>query len=191
MRLVTFCLLLLLIDAGCNNDNFSAYKKLEAKELASGKRNDSLFKGIYLGMPSKDFYVHCWQLNKQGIFTDGENNTAVLYHLNNGELKYKASMNFYPEFKDNKIYKMQAVINYDAWAPWNKGMVIDTLQQDVMRMFAKWYPNSNPFIAIKDKQRGDIYVKADGNRRIIVGKYSDLRLKIDFTDLLVEKKLPE
>jgi hypothetical protein len=180
---------MLIIQAGCSSDDFETYKKLEAKELASGKRNDSLFMGIYLGMTSKDFYMHCWQLNKAGLFTDGDNNTAVLYHFKNGELKYNASMNFYPGFHDDKIYKMQATFNYDAWAPWNKGMMSDSLQQHLLQLLRTWYPKGNNFLAIEDKERGTIYVKADGNRRITVGKYDDMRVKVDYTDMLVEKAL--
>lgn len=179
---VALCTLLIITD--CTNDNFRKYERLAAEEPASGKRVDSLFGGIYLGMTSKDFYMHCWQLNKTGLFTDGENNHAVLYPLKNGELKYKASMNFYPEFLHGKIYKMQATFNYDAWAPWNKSMVADSLQQDVLKLLAKWYPAGNPFLRIEDKERGIIYVKVDGNRRIIVGKYDDMRVKVDYTDLL-------
>jgi hypothetical protein len=189
MRSCVFIFLILIIEAGCNSDNFKTYKKLENKELASGKRDDSLFMGIYLGMASKNFYVHCWQLNKAGIFTDGENNTSVLYHLKNNELKYLASMNFYPDFKNGKIYKMRATFNYDAFAPWNKYTSSDFLLLDVLKLFKTWYPKGSPFMEIKDKNRGTIYVKVDGNRRITVGKYDDMRVKVDYTDLLIEKEL--
>jgi len=187
MKIGVAALFALLIITGCTNDNFIRYKNLVAEESASGKHVDSLFMGIYLGMTSKDFYVHCWQLNKAGLFTDGQNNYAVLYQLKNGELKHKASINFYPEFKNDKIYKMQATFNYDAWAPWNKDMMADSLQQDVLKLFAKWYPGGNSFLPIEDKERGIIYVKVDGNRRIIIGKYNDMRVKVDYTDLLTEQ----
>lgn len=189
MRLRVIILLILIAAASCTTDNFKTYQKLEAKELSSGKRADSLFMGIYLGMTSKQFYAHCWELNKAGIFTDGANNTAVLYHLKNGELRYKASMNFYPEFVNDKIYKMRATFNYDAWAPWNKSMMSDSLQHDVLRLFKTWYPEGNLFLKIEDKDRGTIYVKVDGNRRITIGKYDDMRVRIDYTDLLTEQAL--
>ena len=189
MRLYVFIFFMLIIGIGCSNDNFKTYKELEDKELASGKRNDSLFMGIYLGMPSKDFYVHCWELNKQGLFTDGANNTSVLYHFKKGELKYLASMNFYPDFHNDKIYKMRATLNYDAWAPWNKNMGADSLLQNILVLFKTWYPGGNPFITIRDEKIGTIYVRIDGNRRITVGKYDDIRVKVDYTDVAVEKSL--
>ncbi len=188
MRWYVF-IFLLIIEVGCSNDNFKTYKELEDKEVASGKHKDSLFMGIYLGMPSKDFYVHCWELNKQGLFTDGANNTSVLYHFKKDELKYLASMNFYPDFHNDKIYKMRATLNYDAWAPWNKNMGADSLLQNILVLFKTWYPNGNPFITIRDEKRGTIYVKIDGNRRITVGKYDDIRVKVDYTDVSIERSL--
>jgi len=170
----------------CNND-MQEYQSLMQKEVTSGKHADSLFFGIYLGMTSKQFFTHCWELNKQGIFTDGNNNTAVLYKLNKNELKYDASMNFYPEFKNNKIYKMWATFQYDGWAPWNKHMYSDSLLPDVLKLYKTWYSTGNPFIEMRDKERGTIYIKVDGNRRIIIGRYDDMIVKVDYTDLLVEK----
>ncbi len=191
MKWCVFIFLVLLIEVGCNTDNFKTYKDLEEKELASGKRNDSLFMGIYLGMASKDFYVHCWQLNKEGVFTDGANNTSVLYHFKKGELKELASMNFYPDFHNDKIYKMRATLNYDAWAPWNKNLSSDSLLINLLSLFRSWYPGGNPFITINDEKRGTIYVKVDGNRRITIGKYDDVRVKVDYTDMTVEKSLTQ
>ena len=33
------------------------YDRMVKRELASGIRNDSIFMGLYLGMPEKDFYT--------------------------------------------------------------------------------------------------------------------------------------
>lgn len=171
----------------CNKSDYSKYQQLIKDEPLTGKRYDSIFKGIYFGMPSKDFYAHCWSLNKQGLFTDGENNTAVLYHMEKGTLPQQASMNFYPLFIDNKIAKLQAIISYDAWAPWNKKLDADSLQLDVLHMMQRWYPQGNAFLSITDKDRGTLFIKVDGNRRIIIGKYDDVRVKVDYTDLLVKQ----
>jgi len=187
MRILFFIAVSALI-ISCNNDT-NSYESIMQKELRSGRRADSLFFGIYLGMTSKEFYMHCWELNKKGIFTDGNNNTAVLYKLNNHELNYDASMNFYPEFHDNRIYKMWATFQYDGWAPWNKHMYSDSLLPYVVNLYKKWYSGGNPFIEMHDKERGTIYVKVDGNRRIIIGRYSDMIVKIDYTDLLVEQEM--
>ena len=44
---------------------------------------------------------------------------------------------------------------------------------------------------ITDKAKRTIYVKVDGNRRITLGKFDDMIVKADFTDLVIEEKLME
>jgi hypothetical protein len=177
-----------IIISACNGLAGDEYTRLVKKELAKGKRVDSLFLGISFGMTSKAFFAYCWELNKKGIITDGVNNTMVLYKMDSG-LKYPASMNFYPDFHENKIYHMRVIFQYNAWAPWNKAQYADSLLPDILRLYKKWYPGSNEFIKITDKVKGTIYVKVDDNRRITVGKYDDAQVHVDYTDLLVEKKL--
>ena len=181
---ITFFWCMLLM--GCEETGYQKYQTLVNRELAEGKRVDSLFLGIHLGMSSKEFYLHCWQMNKKGLFTDGADNTAVLYKITQG-LKYPASMNFYPEFRSDAIAKMGVSFRYDGWAPWNKHMISDSLKQDVLDLYKNWYPTGNPFITIEDKDRGTIYVKVDGNRRIIIGSYDEAHVKVDYTDLFTEK----
>ena len=188
MRRCFFYFAMILLIAACDADQEKSYPELVKKELAKGIRNDSLFLGIYLGMSNKDFYGHCWELNKKGVISDGNNNSMVKYKLDSA-LKHPATMNFYPDFYDNKIFKMRVEYQYDAWAPWNKDHFADSLLTDVVKLYSKWYPEGNEFISLTDSARGTIYVKVDGNRRITIGKYSDMLVKADFTDLLIEEKL--
>jgi hypothetical protein len=191
MRLLSFsvvsiCLLVFL--TSCNDPNHQ-YTTLLNSELRSGKKVDSIFFDIKFGMPSKDFYLYCWNMNKKGVFTDGINNQYVLYKVPKGELKSSASMNFYPDFYKGKIVAMRVLYQYDAWAPWNKQLFADSLMLDVLHMYQRNYKNGNPFIHIHDDKRGDIYVKVDGNRRIIIGKNNEMVVKVDFTDLITEEEL--
>ena len=39
-----------------------------------------------------------------------------------------------------------------------------------------------------DTTKGTIFVQVDGNRRIIIGKYDDAHVKVDYTDLLADEK---
>ena len=167
-------------------DTNKKYNQLVKAELASGKRVDSIYLGIYFGMTSKQFYVQCWKLNKEGILTDGQSNTAVLYKLHNNELKHSASLNFFPVFTNDKISKMNASIQYDGWAPWNKHLFADSLLPDVVQYFTKWYSKGNSFIKMKDPEKRIIYVKVDGNRRILIGKADDTNVQVEYTDLLTE-----
>ena len=166
---------------GCSQA--SEYKRMEARELASGERHDSLFLGIYLGMSSKDFYAHCWEMNKKQLIKEGMNNSSVQYIPR--ELKHPGKMYFYPKLWEDKIYEMPIVFSYDAWAPWNKELFADSLQQDVRRMFEAWYGEG--FIEISHPKRGVAFVKMDGNRRISIWKEDDQQVRASFTDVPVEK----
>lgn len=188
VKILFYLLLFIITQSACEDSDLRTYKKLVEKERSSGKRVDSLFFGIHFGMSSKEFYARCWELNKKGMLTDGLNNMAALYKLNNNELRHDGSMNFYPEFYENRIIKMPVTFQYDAWAPWNKNLFADSLKDDVLNLYKKWYPGGNPFIKMDDEKRGTIYIKVDGNRRITIGRYNDLQVKVDYTDLSVNEK---
>jgi hypothetical protein len=189
MKSVIFFLSLSLIAESCTESGLRQYETLSKNEVASGRHVDSLFFGIYFGMTNKDFFTYCWQQNKKGIFMDGQNNMYVLYKMKNNELQHPASMNFYPDFYQNKIYKMRVLFQYDAWAPWNKQLYSDSLLPHVLELYKTWYKDGNHFIQINDKEKGTIYVKVDGNRRITIGRYDDMTVKVDYTDLLLEPQV--
>lgn len=176
-----------MISIGSCTASDQEYTRLVKKELAKGIKADSLFLGISFGMTKKEFFGHCWELNKKGILTDGSNNTMVLYKIDSA-LKYPASMNFYPDFYENKVSNMRVNFQYNGWAPWNKALFSDTLLPYVLQLFKQWYPGGNEFIHITDKVKGTIYIKVDGNRRITVGRFNDMVVKVDYTDLLVDEK---
>lgn len=179
----------ILAYTSCKGDNsIKQYNKLVKSELASNKRVDSIFFDIKFGMTGKEFFAYCWEMNKKGLFTDGQSNTTVLYRLNHNELKYPASMDFYPEIDKNGINKMMVTFEYDGWAPWNKHLFSDSLLLDVLQLYRKWYSEGNSFIEIKESGKSTIYVKVDGNRRIVVGKKDDMVVKADYTNLLNEQK---
>jgi hypothetical protein len=182
-------LIIIILSCGNTNSGYKQYKELEAKEVKRNVRVDSLFFDIHLGMTNKDFYAYCWEMNKKGLFTDGLSNTAVLYKLDSTELGHPASMNFYPSFYNNTISNMRVSFQYDAWAPWNRQLFSDSLMTKVLDMCKRWYPKGNAFIKIEDKRRGVIYVKVDGNRRIIIGRSNDSNVMVDYTDLFAEKEI--
>ena len=110
MKLTGILLISVFMLMACSQKrDIDKYNSLVKTELASNKRVDSIFLGMHLGMTQKDFYLHCWQMNQKGILTDGNDargNMTVLYKLNK-ELKYPASMNFFPDFQDSSIWKMR------------------------------------------------------------------------------------
>lgn len=160
------------------------YERRLKQELASGVRCDSLFFGFYLGMPEKDFYLRCWQLNKKGLFRQSSTNTTVEYYTKD-ELKNPGTMNFYPKFIQGKISEMPVQFHYKGWAPWNKKLSSDKLQDDILNWYKKVYGGG--FIRVKHPEHGIAYVKVDGNRRITIFKADDLHVWAVFTDMLVKK----
>lgn len=169
-----------LIINGCSPR--SKYERLLKHELASEVRYDSLFMGIYLGMPEKDFYTHCWNLNREGLIKQGSSNTTVENELKD-ELIYPATMNFYPEFFQDKIYEMPVRFLYKGWTPWNKKLSSDNLAADVL----KWYESiyGDGFLKVIHPKRGIAYVKVNGNRRITIFKEDELHVWAIFTDMSV------
>jgi hypothetical protein len=182
-----FTWLLMLLVSGCIISGCSPRSKYERRlkqELASGVRCDSLFFGLYLGMPEKDFYLHCWQLNKKGLIRQGDTNTTVEYNIKD-ELKYPGTMNFYPRFVQGKISEMPVQFHYKGWAPWNKKLSSEKLQADILNWYKKVYGAG--FIKVKHPLHGIAYVKVDGNRRITIFKQDDLNVWAVFTDMLIKK----
>lgn len=184
IRNYLFGLLVLIFLFGCGQSY--RYNRRVEKELASGIRHDTLFMGIYLGMTDKDFYTHCWRLNKRGLIRQGTNNTSVLYKMKNfGET---VNMNFYPDFYQGRIWKMPVRFNYDSWAPWNTNLYADSLLPKLVNYFETQYGKG--FIKVKSKKAGEIFYKIDGNRQISVyAGNNDKDVWAIFTDLLVEREI--
>lgn len=190
MRILFLTAIVLFVISGCGTkDPKEQYSDLLRSERAKNIRVDSIFFGYYFGMPRKEFYEHSWALNKEGKVMDGTNNLFIQYSLRDGELKHPGSMNFFPDFYEEKILKMRVEFAYDAWAPWNKQYYADSLLPDVLHFFKDWYPEGNSFITITDTAKGTIHVKVDGNRRIVIGKYDERLVKAEITDLTVEDEL--
>jgi hypothetical protein len=171
-----------IIISGCSPR--SEYDRRLKHELASGVRYDSLFLGLYFGMPEKTFYVHCWNLNKKGVIKQGESNVTAEYEMKN-ELNYPALMDFYPKFNQGKISEMPVSFKYRGWAPWNKTLASDKLQQEILKWYEKTYGKG--FIKVKHPLHGTAYVKIDGNRRITIFIEDELHVWAVFTDMTVKK----
>lgn len=157
----------------------SEYTKLVKKELSKNIHHDSLVYGLEFGQTRKDFYEICWNLNKKGIVTHGDNNNyvkAMLRPLPTDTLNKIRSikMMFYARFNPkDKIIGMDMKFSYSAWAPWNRDFQSDKLLPVVQDTLIKWY-GGNPFIYTKDS----VIVKVDGNRQIQIKQESDQYVKV-------------
>jgi hypothetical protein len=150
------------------------------RELATGIRYDSLFFGLKLGMDRKTFYTICWDLNKQGKMTQGSNNLSARYISVEG-LKAPAYLDFYPLFNQDTIVEMPSFFTYKDWAPWNKALSADSLLIDVIQLAEKWYGPG--FFHAGNREKGDLWVKVDGNRRIRIFKELPNRVNMVITDM--------
>lgn len=168
-----------LIVGGCTPGK--TYERRLKRELASGIRYDSLFMGLSFGMTQKEFYEHCWDMNKDSIIKQGSANMSVQYDLNE-ELEHPATMNFYPKFDSGKIVEMPVRFIYNGWAPWTKELSASNLAIDVKNWYEDIYGKG--FITVTHPMNGDAYTKIDGNRRITIYVENDLYVWALFTDML-------
>lgn len=178
----SFVVTLMLAISACSDG--SAYMMMEKRELARGIRNDSLFLGLKFGMTRKEFFDHCFQLNKDGVVKEGPMNNSVEYKMPD-QFPYPGRMNFYPDFDDqDRIYKMRVYFNYDAWAPWNKAEWSDSLLPEVVRLFENWY--GGEFLKLEAENGTNtppVFVQVDGNRRVAVFRGDDVKVNAIITDL--------
>ncbi len=157
----------------------SPYARWVAQARASGQRHDSLFLGIYLGMPEKAFYDHCLQLNRDSIVTDGLNMT-VEYPL--PDLEPQATMLFFPKFEAGRIVELSATIGYNGWAPWNRHLWADSLLPKVVRILEQWYDTGFRQMEVPQCP-APCWVRIDGNRQILVYADGEQYVRVIFSDL--------
>ena len=168
-----------LLVGGCTPGK--TYERRLKRELASGIRCDSLFMGISFGMTENEFFDACWKMNRNSLIKQGSSNKSVEYDMKD-ELKYPATMNFYPVFEEGKIAEMLVRFIYNGWAPWNKELSTVKLARDVKLWCEDSYGKG--FITVKHATKGEAYTKIDGNRRITIYNENDLYVWAIFTDLL-------
>lgn len=183
-------LLVALAAIGCNREPApkTLYEKMEREALKSGVKQDSLIFGLSFGMEKTAFFEHCAEMNKDSILYQGAGG-KVEHKLINNELKHKGTVNFYPEFHEQKVWKLPVVFSYDGWSPWNKDFQAPKLRRDVADLLMKWH-GGNDFFETPHPMDTVTLVKIDGNRRILLEcDGSGAFVTATYTDLLVEKQL--
>jgi hypothetical protein len=184
-KFVNLGILLFLILSSCQ----TPYEKMLDREMASGKEVKEIFLGIELGMSKKAFFETCWELNSQGILTNGPTELSVEYDapLPSGNA---AKMRFYPKFENDKIYMMPVEFIYEGWAPWNDELSVEKLREDVVGLFETWYGPG--FIEVSNEDKSQIaFVKVDGNRRIRIFKKHLSIVRAEIVDLKIQEKLED
>jgi hypothetical protein len=175
---IVLTIIVALMVGGCTPAK--KYEHRLKRGLASGIRYDSLFMGLSFGMSEDEFFDACWELNRDSLVKQGMANMSVQYAMKD-ELKYPATMNFYPVFAEDKIVQMPVRFIYNGWAPWNKELSANNLALDVKHWYEGIYGKG--FITVTHPFRGDAYTKIDGNRRITIYIDSDQYVWGIFTDM--------
>ena len=158
---------------GC--DRVGEYQALVNKELGTGVKNDTLIHGIRFGMNKREFFAHCWELNKQGVFKEGVFNTSVFYEIVKNEKRY--NINFYPKFEQGIITELPLEYTYAAFAPWNSEYTMDKLQSEVVDMYVEKHGEYDLQISSEKSENKIAYVWVQGNQRISIYK-DDFRNKV-------------
>jgi len=184
IKWVVLAVIAALMIGGCTPAK--KYERELKRGLASGVRYDSIFRGLSLGMTEYELFDICWKLNKDSLVRQGLSNTSVQYQMKD-ELKYPATMDFYPVFVDGKIVEMPVRFIYDGWSPWNREESATKLALDVKRWYEGIYGKG--FITVKHPFKGEAYTKIDGNRRITIYIESDQYVWGIFTDMSHEAEL--
>ena len=184
MRFKLFIPILFFSLVSCSE---SEYSKLVKTEMAKGIMHDSLFLGMKFGQTQKEFFDKCWKLNKDKRVTNGAN-SFVEYKLpvkEGDDLKNNMTMLFYGIFNEEKVMTgMKLQFSYDAWSLWNKSLQSDELIHVVKDTLQSWYPG-NDFLKIEiRKDKAELFVKVDGNRRLTIKPLDEAKIvKAQIDDL--------
>jgi hypothetical protein len=182
---IFFLVICSVLFANCKK---SEYEKLVESELSKGVRFDSLFLGLYFGMPRQAFFDRCMELNRQHLTTVGVKGSRVLYILTDPkDTTDSIYVHFYPEFVNDSISKMPVIFTYKNWSPWLRSKQPDSLQLRMKRKLEEWYGGS--FIKVERPEFKDFaFVKVDGNRQIVLFQDGEMDVKAVFSNLLIDLK---
>ncbi len=169
-------ILLFIIIVGCEK---SEYAKLVKSEMNKEIVKDSLIFGMKFGQTKKLFFDQCWELNNKKIINQGTSNKFVEYKLPIKEgdtVRNPITMLFYGIFNKQKIMTgMDMKFHYVGWSLWNKSLQSDKLVPEIKDSLKSWFPGNDFILVPAKKTKGEIHVKVDGNRRIVIEPLKDTR----------------
>ena len=169
----------------------SEYSKTVKKELQTNVIHEDLILGLKVGQTQKEFYDHCWQLNKQQLISQGSGNQFAKQTMlldSTAQNPEKIEMLFYGIFDEAKMmHGMHMIFSYVQWAPWNKQFQSPALINALQQKYLKEYPG-NPFIEVAIKDDVKAYVKVDGNREILIYPNGNKDVTVKMQDLRYKLK---
>ena len=185
-RSIKYFTAILICSSACFGCFQSDYTRLVKSELAKDVRKDSVLLGIRLGDTRNVFYGKCFDLNKLKLITPGDGGTFVKYTFTDSLFHDKPAevrLLFYPTFdQKDVIAEVKMDFSYLGWAPWNRQLQSDSLQDRVKKILMHWYGGNEFVTAHVDGT--EMPVKVDGNRRMIVGIKDGQSVEVKVQDLL-------
>ena len=164
----------------------SEYSRTVKSELKTGVVHEDLILGLKIGQTQKEFYDHCWQLNKAKIVHQGPGNRFARQYIlldSTAQDAKKVDMLFYGIFDQAKVmHGMHMIMSYVAWSPWAKEYQATILLEELKKKYLREYAG-NPFIEITIDEDIKAYAKVDGNRQIILYPSSDKDVTVKIQDL--------
>lgn len=169
----------------------SEYSKTVKQELQTGVIHEDLILGLKIGQTQKEFYDHCWQLNKQEIINQGSGNRFAKQFMlldSTAQNPERIERLFYGIFDEAKVMQgMHMKFSYVKWAPWNEAYQSDMLVKKLQERYIKKY-QGNPFIEITINKDVKAYAKVDGNREILIYPSSPKDVTVKIGDLRYKLK---
>lgn len=163
----------------------SEYSKTVKSEVKSGVKHEELFLEMNMGMTKKEFYSHCWDLNKRQLISQGSGNKYAKHIMelkNENDSITKVVVLFYGIFdKFDVMYGMDMKMEYYSWAPWNKELHAPALAERIQKYYMDLY-GMNPFIEI-DIDQHKAFAKIDGNRQILIYPTDNKSVSVKITDI--------
>lgn len=182
--ILSFLTLVLLV--GCNSEPKSRYEKLIDDEMSKDIRHDSIFLGFNYGIKKADFFVVCKKLNAKKLVIQANKSGFVQYLFPTKTEKDKdLIVLFWGVFdKDLNMTGLTFEFSHVAWAPWNEESKPKNMIPVVQSKLIEWFPG-NDFVNITTKEdQKNIWVKIDGNRRIIIEEPDNVTsVKVNIDDL--------
>ena len=169
----------------------SEYSRTVKREIKTGVVHEDLILGLKLGQTQKDFYDHCWKLNKQKLVSHGSGNKFAKHLMlldSTAQEPNEVEMLFYGIFDEEKVmHGMHMKFSYLKWSPWGKEFQSDILVKALKEKYLKEY-KGNPFIEITIKDSLKAYAKIDGTREILIYPNSDKDVTVKMGDLRYKLK---
>lgn len=182
---IAFLAIVLVSTQSCKTE----YEKTVESELSSGVTYDSLILDLRLGQTKKEFYEHCWAMNKSMEITAGSGNKYAMYVMPADTTDMhpdKINIHFYGIFDEQEVmHGMEMKMGYYSWAPWLEQFDSDKLLEKMKGKMLEDYPG-NDFMEIK---AGNVtaLVKVDGNRQIRMFPISQQQIMVKIEDLRAKR----